>query len=261
MNNDLAFYQDLSYRNDLTYVAEQITAHLSRREVVGKDVLDFGCGSGDAAFHVVQHLGARTVTGIDLGHFNILEARRRRRELGITNADFKQGDLDHTDIGEGMYDLIWSDTMVEYLRSPLDDVGRRFYRALRPGGRLVISFLPKVLVNRCVYEVLVPALRSLMPAWSRFMIAHAIRSMYPFRRWGDGQAPDLKNLQAKVSYMFVPYVRLTRGSAMCTSLVRGGFRLQYLRPRAKSDPLTTPHLVIKAIKPAGQNPRGTIREL
>jgi len=54
------------------------------REIAGRDVVDFGCGSGGEAIEMARR-GARQVTGIDIQASALEKARQAAREAGVAD--------------------------------------------------------------------------------------------------------------------------------------------------------------------------------
>jgi SAM-dependent methyltransferase len=98
-------------------------------DVIGRDVLDFGCGHGMAAV-VLAKMGAR-VTAFDLSPCYLLEARRRAEANGVA-IDFAQADGDRLPFATDSFDCIWGNAILHHL--DLDRAGPELHRILRPGG-------------------------------------------------------------------------------------------------------------------------------
>ena len=118
------------------YVAlhELITGYVAAEAGDGKlDILDAGCGTG----RLCQLLGRfGTVTGCDLSGQAIALSRKRGLERLF------QADLNSADLGTEHYDVITSIDVL-YHRAIGDDapVLASFYRALRPGGLLILNLV------------------------------------------------------------------------------------------------------------------------
>lgn len=82
-------------------VGSRVTALIESRP----SILDVGCGIGIlTTFYAAQHPGCRVI-GIDRSSASIEVARRRAREMGVTNVQFECADLDK-EILSGCYPLI-----------------------------------------------------------------------------------------------------------------------------------------------------------
>jgi SAM-dependent methyltransferase len=97
----------------------------------GLEIFDAGCGTGRTA-EVLAPFGR--VTGIDYAPEAIDYCRRR----GLTGLE--QGDLNTWPFPNGRYDLIVSLDVLS-VRGITDDLAvlDRMYRALKPGGRLILN--------------------------------------------------------------------------------------------------------------------------
>lgn len=73
------------------YVHNFVTHFFSEEKIVGKKILDFGCGPGFYSAIFAQR-GANVI-GIDLNQFLIEKANEHKDRLGLRNVDFVQADL------------------------------------------------------------------------------------------------------------------------------------------------------------------------
>lgn len=103
-------------------------------EVADKDVLDFGCGSGEQSVEIARH-GARHVTGVDILEPALRQARDAAHAAGV--ADRCTFGL-HADRHA---DLVVSVDGFEHFGDP-GAVLRTMHRLLRPGGRVLLAFGP-----------------------------------------------------------------------------------------------------------------------
>jgi len=103
----------------------------------GQAVLDAPCGAGRIAFHLAYHGCA--VTGVDLRAQFVNRARRRFRTQGLSGR-FKVMDLRRMDF-EQEFDGIfnWGGSFGYFSEKENLELLRRYARALRPGGRLLID--------------------------------------------------------------------------------------------------------------------------
>jgi SAM-dependent methyltransferase len=98
----------------------------------GERILDAGCGTGRNLGPLLS-AGTRAV-GIDFSHRMLRVARRRLENAPVAQADL-EADLP---FGGGSFDAVLCALIGEHLND-LRAVFTEFYRALKPGGRLVFS--------------------------------------------------------------------------------------------------------------------------
>lgn len=108
--------------------------HMTQRQVVGDwvekgPVLDVGCHVGDLLVALKER--GLQVAGIEASPSAI--ARCRARGLDVT-----QGIIEEVSLPDGAYQTITLSHVLEHVAQPVD-VLRKLYRALSPGGRLVIA--------------------------------------------------------------------------------------------------------------------------
>ena len=101
----------------------------------GENVLDIGCGCGDAtilAARATRHGHAR---GADLSQIQVAEARRLAASAGVANASFEVADAQVHPFPAGVFDLLLSNFGVMFFDDPAAAFGN-LRKALRQGGRL-----------------------------------------------------------------------------------------------------------------------------
>ncbi len=105
----------------------------------GETVLDLGSGGGIDCFLAARQTGPEgSVIGVDMTQQMIDLARRNAGELGVSNVDFRLGDIEALPVEDATVDVIISNCVVN-LSTDKEKTLQEAFRVLRPGGRLRIS--------------------------------------------------------------------------------------------------------------------------
>ena len=104
---------------------------LEQADLVGKDIIDFGCGSGILALAALK-LGAKHAYAVDIDQQALIATRSNAENNTITDAQLTAG---YPDILKTPTDLL----IANILLSPLLTLKEQFHRLLNNGGTLVVS--------------------------------------------------------------------------------------------------------------------------
>jgi len=104
----------------------------------GMRCIDVGCGGGAVTLEIARLVGpGGTVVGIDMDGVKLGLARQAAAERGLTNAEFRVGDVRDWD-EPGGYDAVYSRFLLQHLSEPAGLIGR-MWAAVRDGGVLVVE--------------------------------------------------------------------------------------------------------------------------
>jgi len=103
----------------------------------GAEVLDAGCGTGRVAIFLAKNFSYR-VRGVDLLEQNVIDAKRAAVAQGLEDIlKFEVGDYELMPYRKSSFDGIYTmETLVH--AADAKAVLKKFYKALVPGGRLVL---------------------------------------------------------------------------------------------------------------------------
>jgi SAM-dependent methyltransferase len=115
---------------------DRVFGALKRLSPNGKSVLDAGCAEGNGAIRCAALYPDSDVVGCDIDDSALQRAEARRQALGLQRLRFRRGDLT-SDLGDSCYEIIICVDVLEHI-GPDELAMRTLYRALKPGGHLVI---------------------------------------------------------------------------------------------------------------------------
>jgi arsenite methyltransferase len=105
----------------------------------GEVVLDLGSGGGIDCFLAARQVGPEgRVIGLDMTPDMIKLARCNAKKIGVTNVDFRWGEMEDIPLPDSSVDVVISNCVIN-LSPDKDAVFREAYRVLRAGGRMNVS--------------------------------------------------------------------------------------------------------------------------
>lgn len=104
-------------------------------DLVGKRVLDIGCGIGGPAFVLARRYGAH-ITGIDLEPQLVARATRRAAEIGLSHqTEFRSVTLGPLDFPDASFDVVFTSGALTQTEDKAG-IAAECFRVLKPGGFL-----------------------------------------------------------------------------------------------------------------------------
>ena len=105
--------------------------------LMGKRVLDVGCGNGENSI-LFAHWGAR-VTGVDISAGAIAVANRRAKEAGVSErVKFLEMPFEQVAGQEEQFNVVWCVAFLHHVLDRLDDVVALLSENVRPDGCLIV---------------------------------------------------------------------------------------------------------------------------
>ena len=112
-------------------------------------VLDVCCGPGTIALDLAPHVAH--VTGLDLTPAMLDQARAAQAKRGVTNADWRQGDVYALPFEDAAFSLVTSGAAYHHMLNPRAAF-REMVRVCRPGGRIVVRDVTPAAQKSAAYD-------------------------------------------------------------------------------------------------------------
>ncbi len=207
------------------------TALASLKE--GDVVLDLGAGAGIDCFLAANAVGeSGHVIGVDMTAEMVERARENARQGSYHNVEFRLGEIENLPVADNSVDVVISNCVINL--SP--DKARVFeeaYRALRPGGRLLVSDI-------VLLKALPDAVRSSVEAYVGCIAGAAMKQDYlaSIENAGFQQVEVLSEVSARAAFS---------GAVVDEAAKTTGISSGTLEEVAQ----TVESIGVRAIKPAG----------
>src|SRR5919106_2514678 len=142
-----AWAEDLDYPDELANVPEAAVESFAGVAnpwamgwlAPGERVLDLGSGAGTDSLIAAQMVGEQGhVTGIDMTQAMLAKARAAAAEMGATNVEFVEGEVERLPFADASFDVVISNGVIDLVPDK-DAVFSELFRVLAPGGRIQIA--------------------------------------------------------------------------------------------------------------------------
>jgi trans-aconitate methyltransferase len=103
----------------------------------GSRVLEAGCGVGAQTVTLARQSPEAVFTSVDISEDSLATARRTVEATGITNVEFRQGDISHLPFEPKSFDHIFVCFVLEHLPRPVEALNT-LKRYLKSGGTITV---------------------------------------------------------------------------------------------------------------------------
>lgn len=128
---------------DAPLVLELITESAVKVNPHASAILDVGCGAGNYSLKLLNKLSSADAILVDLSRPMLERAKERTNPATTGSVLTLQSDIRECDFDSNSFDIIMAAAVLHHLRSDdeWEQVFRKFYESLKPGGSLWISDL------------------------------------------------------------------------------------------------------------------------
>jgi len=133
------------------------------RRYITKDTRMLELGSGRASLSLSICKEIKSLYGVDISDVALKQASASAESLGVSNAKFIIGDCTKLNIDD-KFDFVWSQGLIEHFDDPTL-VAREHYKALVPGGVVLISVPYKYSYHTIWYKMSRPKLLRWLWLW------------------------------------------------------------------------------------------------
>jgi trans-aconitate methyltransferase len=103
----------------------------------GSRVLEAGCGVGAQTVTLARRSPEARFTSVDVSADSVAEAERRSGRAGLTNVEFRQGDIFDLPFDAESFDHVFVCFVLEHLSRPVEALAT-LNRLIRPGGTVTV---------------------------------------------------------------------------------------------------------------------------
>ncbi len=112
-------------------------------------VLDVCCGAGAIALDLAPYVAR--VTGLDLTPAMLAQAQTAQVQRGVTNADWRQGDVYALPFADAAFSLVTCGAALHHMTDPRAAFAE-LVRVCRPGGRVVVRDVTPAAAKSAAYD-------------------------------------------------------------------------------------------------------------
>jgi ubiquinone/menaquinone biosynthesis C-methylase UbiE len=103
----------------------------------GSTVLEVGCGTGAQTVTLARNSPGARITSVDVAAESLEEAKARAKAVGLTNVQFREGDVFALQLDQESFDHVFVCFVLEHLSRPLEAL-TALRGLLRPGGTITV---------------------------------------------------------------------------------------------------------------------------
>lgn len=122
--------------NYLIYLFHKVTYNFATEFVTGRQVLDYGCGSGYGTHQIASK--CEHITGVDISPEAIEYARGHYHAPNLTYTSIETAERAPLPYPESHFDTVLSFQVIEHIRNPASYLSE-IRRVLKPGGTFVCA--------------------------------------------------------------------------------------------------------------------------
>lgn len=152
---------------------EHLELFFNDAEIIGKDILDSGCGTGIFS-SIFAEKGAKKVVGIDISEGSLSTAKNLKEKFHLDNLILKKENMLILPFDDNCFDIVWAWGTVHHTTNPLKAIDE-LSRVLKPEGTILLAIYKKTLITP-IHEII----RNICIRLPRFLWIPVSKSMTIF---------------------------------------------------------------------------------
>ncbi|HAF96153.1 MAG: hypothetical protein A2X34_08950 [Elusimicrobia bacterium GWC2_51_8] len=223
-------------RHEPGYFLPLVKCFEKHLDITGKNILEFGCGTGDLSFLLLE-CGAQSVLGVDIAYPAIQSAQVRAERQNLKNARFICGDVLEISLAPGSIDAVVSHSALQYLTDDWQPYLRQLYATLSQGGVMIATI-------EATASILKP-----IQTFNLYLLPESIkRHLHLLFGVLLRKKPKDEIIRGKSRYLGIPPLSIRSNGELMAEFAKAGFSKVHIVDSVKLHVLSRPHLIVIAQK-------------
>ncbi len=213
---------------------EASKAHLelffSDEEIVGREVLDAGCGTGIFTI-IFANKGARKVIGIDISEGSLNTGRMLKDKFELSNVEFRKEDMLNLPFKDNTFDIVWAWGTIHHTENPYQAMNE-LIRVLKKNGTFFITLYKKTkltFIHEIIRKILIKTPKKSWTFLSKIMAFFLWLVVFFFKRREKSRKGE-KLEELILDWYFVPIRHYFEPQEIKSFLEKRNFKIEKFLP-------------------------------